>query len=84
MNFVLTGFKERALSRLDMLPPDGRHKKEWCPLEMPVADYSLPLTAAGRAYAQLYQERMRPGLKWTWEHMPASLRSLIALLIVRL
>jgi hypothetical protein len=38
----------------------------------------------GRTYAAVYQEHIRPGLQWTWQHMPASLRSLLALLLVRL
>jgi CelD/BcsL family acetyltransferase involved in cellulose biosynthesis len=84
MDFILSGFKERALQRLDMLPPAAHHKSEWCPSEIGVADYTLPLTEAGRAYAEVYQERIRPSLRWTWEHMPASLRSLLALLFVRL
>jgi CelD/BcsL family acetyltransferase involved in cellulose biosynthesis len=84
MDFLLAGFKERALLRLDMLPPAAQHKREWCPSQVCVADYALPLTELGRTYAAVYQERIRPGLQWTWQHMPASLRSLLALLLVRL
>jgi CelD/BcsL family acetyltransferase involved in cellulose biosynthesis len=84
LEFVLSGFKERGLTRLDMLPPGAHDKAEWCSAAVGVADYTLPLTHAGRLYAELYQERIRPRLRWTWQHMPASLRSLIAALLLRL
>jgi CelD/BcsL family acetyltransferase involved in cellulose biosynthesis len=84
LDFVLSGFKERGLSRLDMLPPGSHNKAEWCSANVGVADYTLPLTRAGRLYAELYQERLRPGLRWTWQHMPASIRSLVAALLLRL
>jgi hypothetical protein len=47
-----------------------------------VADYSIPLSAAGRAYAGLYQERFRPALKRAFNHLPVTLRSLIAVVFV--
>jgi hypothetical protein len=53
-----------------MLPPGGRHKSDWCRSEVQVADYTLPLTRAGRLYAELYQERVRPALQWSWHHLP--------------
>lgn len=84
MDFCLSGFAERGFTRLDMLPPAGRHKAEWCDQEMPVADYTLPLTPAGRLYAALYQERFRPFVHLAWQHTPTSLRSLISALVLRL
>jgi CelD/BcsL family acetyltransferase involved in cellulose biosynthesis len=84
LDFVLSGFKERGLQRVDMLPPAGRHKREWCGAEMGVADYTVPLTEAGRIYAEVYQERLRPGLQSAWGRMPASLRTLLAALLLRL
>jgi CelD/BcsL family acetyltransferase involved in cellulose biosynthesis len=84
MHFVLSSFKERGLQRVDMLPPAGRHKAEWCRSEVGVADYTLPLSEAGRLYAIVYQERVRPGLQRVWKRMPLSLRSLIAALLLRL
>ena len=48
-----------------MLPPAGRHKSDWCREETGVGDYSLPLTGAGRLYADLYQARLRPALNRT-------------------
>jgi CelD/BcsL family acetyltransferase involved in cellulose biosynthesis len=84
MEHVVSGFHERRLSRLDMLPPAGRHKSEWCRLETGAADYTLPLSRAGRAYAEIYQERLRPALKRGFELMPAPLRSLATALLIRL
>jgi CelD/BcsL family acetyltransferase involved in cellulose biosynthesis len=83
MQFVVSGFKTRGFDRLDMLPPGGRHKSDWCKEEMEVADYTLPLTRAGRLYAELYQERLRPTLKRAWDATPAPLRSLAAALFLR-
>ena len=67
-----------------MLPPAGRHKGEWCTLETGAADYTLPLSRTGHAYAEIYQERVRPALKRGFEMMPAPLRSLATALFIRL
>jgi CelD/BcsL family acetyltransferase involved in cellulose biosynthesis len=82
MDFCVSGFWERGIKRLDMLPPAARHKTDWCPFETEVADYTLPLSARGRAYAKVYQERMRPALKGAWYHLPSTVRSLAAALLV--
>ena len=82
MDFCISSLWERGLGRIDMLPPAGRHKSDWCRSETDVADYTLPLTASGRAYAELYQERLRPALRHTWQHLPTKLRSLTATLLV--
>ena len=67
-----------------MLPPAGRHKKDWCRDAMGVADYALPLTSAGRLYAEIYQEKVRPALKRAFERLPTPLRSLVAALLVNI
>ena len=82
MDFCISGFRERGLKRIDMLPPDGRHKADWCEAAVAVADYTLPLGQIGRAYAGLYQERLRPKLEWCWYHLPAGVRSLAATLLL--
>lgn len=84
MDLLVAGFKERALQRIDMLPPTGQDKSELCHSEIGTADYTLPLSGVGRAYAALYRERGRLALQWTWQHLPASLRSLLATLLLRL
>lgn len=84
MEYCVSGFSERAIGRIDMLPPAGAHKSDWCPEAVGVADYTLPLSRAGCAYAEIYWERFRPTLKKTFERMPASLRSLAAALFVRI
>ena len=75
MNFYIERFKERGVERIDMLPPGGRHKSDWCRYETAVADYTLPLGGVGRAYAALYQERLRPALQRTWQRLPDALRT---------
>jgi CelD/BcsL family acetyltransferase involved in cellulose biosynthesis len=82
MDCYLSRFHERQITALDMLPPSSRHKTDWCPSETFVADYTLPLTRAGRAYAELYQELARPALIWTWQHLPTGIRSLAAAALV--
>jgi CelD/BcsL family acetyltransferase involved in cellulose biosynthesis len=84
MEFCVSGFKERGLQRIDMLPPDGRHKKDWCDSAAGVADYALPLTPTGRLYAEIYPERVRPTLKQAFLKLPGPLRSLLAALFVAL
>jgi CelD/BcsL family acetyltransferase involved in cellulose biosynthesis len=78
MNDYVSRFRERGLQRIDMLPPGGQHKADWCRLESGVADYTLPLTALGRAYASGYQERLRPALQRIWQDLPDGIRSLVA------
>jgi CelD/BcsL family acetyltransferase involved in cellulose biosynthesis len=82
IDFGLSGFRERGLTCLDMLPPEGRHKSDWCSASVAVADHTLPLTFAGRVYVSVYQERVRPALQWSWRHLPTSLRSLAVGLLV--
>ena len=82
MDFCISMSLERGLKRIDMLPPGGRHKSDWCRSESTVADYTLPLTPTGHAYAKLYQEHFRPALRRTWQSMPGALRSLIAARII--
>jgi CelD/BcsL family acetyltransferase involved in cellulose biosynthesis len=84
MEFCVSGFKERGMERLDMLAPAGQHKSEWCHEETGVGDYSLPLTGAGRLYADLYQARLRPALSKVWHSLPTTLRSLATALFVRI
>jgi CelD/BcsL family acetyltransferase involved in cellulose biosynthesis len=82
MSFCFSQFRQRGLERIDMLPPAGNHKSDWCAFETSVADYTLPLTRSGRAYAELYQERLRPALQRTWYHLPDGIRSLAAAFFV--
>lgn len=82
MSFYLAQFRARGIDCVDMLPPLGRHKTDWCSSETRVADYTLPLTRVGRAYAGLFQERLRPGLRRTWYAIPDGVRSLAAALFV--
>jgi CelD/BcsL family acetyltransferase involved in cellulose biosynthesis len=82
MNFYVSRFRERGLQRIDMLPPGGRHKSDWCRFETDVADYTLPLSAAGRAYAALYRERLRPALQRAWQNLPAAIRTRAAAIFV--
>jgi CelD/BcsL family acetyltransferase involved in cellulose biosynthesis len=84
MDYCIAGMRGRGLHRIDMLPPAGRHKTDWCPDETAVADYSLPLTGVGRLYADLYQAHIRPALYRTWHGLPTSVRSRISALFVRL
>jgi len=84
MEFCISGFRERRFERVDMLPPAGRHKSDWCPEATGVADYTLPLTSVGRLYAEVFQEKVRPAMKRTWARTPEAVRSLVAALFVKL
>jgi CelD/BcsL family acetyltransferase involved in cellulose biosynthesis len=76
INDYVSRFRERGVERIDMLPPGGRHKADWCRFETGVADYTLPLTALGRAYASGYQRHLRPALQRIWQELPGGVRSL--------
>jgi len=84
LNFCISSLWERGIEKFDMLAPAGGHKSEWCRDEVGVADYSIPLSASGRLYAELYQERIRPALARAWHGMPAPLRSLAAALLIQI
>jgi CelD/BcsL family acetyltransferase involved in cellulose biosynthesis len=84
MDFYISGFKQRGIQRVDMLPPLDRHKTDWCRGQTEVADFNLPLTRTGRAYAELYQERFRPALRRAWGNLPDGVRSLVAALLVHI
>jgi CelD/BcsL family acetyltransferase involved in cellulose biosynthesis len=84
MDFYASRFKERGIGRIDMLPPVDRHKTDWCRLQTEVADYNVPLTRTGRAYAGVYQERFRPALRSAWGALPDGVRSLAAALLVHI
>jgi CelD/BcsL family acetyltransferase involved in cellulose biosynthesis len=84
MDFYVARCKEREIGRIDMLPPVDRHKTDWCRFETAVADYTLPFTYAGRAYAEYYQERLRPALRRAWYRLPDNVRSLASTLFVNI
>ena len=78
LDFCFASIRARGGTRVDMLPPAGEHKAVWCDGEIAVADYTLPLSMRGLAYARIVQERLRPALSWTWHHLPAPLRTFLA------
>jgi CelD/BcsL family acetyltransferase involved in cellulose biosynthesis len=82
MDFYLSAFDKRGLTCIDMLPPSSRHKTDWCDAETKVGDYTLPLTQRGRVYAEVYQERLRPGLQKAWKRLPDWARSAAAAVLV--
>lgn len=82
LNFCFERERERRTRLVDMLPPAGEHKTLWCDSAVEVADYLLPLTGPGTLFA-LARERALPAAEWTWHHLPAGVRSLVARHILR-
>lgn len=61
---------------LDLLSPLADYKMDWADAAVPVADYALPLTIAGRLFIEAWLVRLRPRLKVIAPRLPAQLRRL--------
>ena len=70
--------KEAGVAALDLLAPKADYKMEWADGTVPVADYTLPLTWAGRIYGSIYLGFLRERSKSALEHLPLSVRKLAA------
>lgn len=54
---------QTGIHTLDFLAPRHEYKSEWCDGAVRVVDYALPVTLVGKAYARVYLEHVREGLK---------------------
>jgi CelD/BcsL family acetyltransferase involved in cellulose biosynthesis len=75
---VLDWCAENGIHRYDMMAPRSRNKSEWQSGEVLVADYALPLTLAGRAYAATVLGRIEPALRNAFYALPPPIRSAIS------
>ena len=82
MDFYLSKFRERGISRVDMLPPRDRHKTDWCDTEVGVEDYVIALSPRGRLYGDVYQKRVRPYLSRSWKRLPDTVRSCLTAILI--
>lgn len=61
----------------DFMAPADAYKLDWTDSTVPVADWALPLTISGRAFARLYLGFAREHLKRTLEATPVELRKMV-------
>jgi CelD/BcsL family acetyltransferase involved in cellulose biosynthesis len=66
------------VTRYDMLAPRSRNKSEWQSGEVPVMDFALPLSAAGRFYVEAILKRLLPAARGAFYALPAKVRSAVA------
>lgn len=72
---------QSGAATLDLLAPKADYKMEWADGTVPVADYTVPLTWAGRIYGSLYLGFLRERFKSALEHLPLSVRRLAATML---
>ncbi len=70
--------KAEGIETFDLLAPGDAYKLDWADGSVGVADYSVPVSRAGRAYTALYLGAVRTFLKTGLAAMPASLRRVVA------
>jgi CelD/BcsL family acetyltransferase involved in cellulose biosynthesis len=63
---------------LDLLAPGAAYKFEWADRSVDVGDCAFGLSRAGKLYAALYLERLRPAAKALVEQLPKAVRRHIA------
>lgn len=66
----------QGIKTYDLLGHPADYKESWSNRTLGLAAYALPVTLAGRAYADLWTARIRPGLKQIYERLPHQLRRL--------
>ncbi len=77
MDFGFSQERRRGASIVDMLPPDGEHKHDWCAGQVGVADYPLPLNARGAVLATV-DHAFQAARRWVWDQLPPTFRSALA------
>ncbi|MEO8685045.1 MAG: GNAT family N-acetyltransferase [Devosia sp.] len=83
MDFTLASVRSRGVGLVDMFPPASESKSIWCDREVAVADYVMPLTLKGRVHAGLYQQKLRPLLRWSYYRLPDAMRRAFARRLLR-
>lgn len=78
LEHVMRAAERDGIAMVDLLPPTAEYKMQWADGIMPVADYALALTAAGRIYKVLAEEVARPLVKSVFTALPVALRQRLA------
>ncbi len=80
---VIRACHERGIAVADFLMPAVPYKFTWTNEAMPVADYTLALSARAGIHTELWTGRMRPMLKRLALRLPTRMRSRMARLVLR-
>ncbi len=75
---------ENGIKRCDMLAPRSRNKSEWQSGEVTVLDFALPMTPGGRLYLRTALTKIEPAFREAFYALPASVRSALAGLALRM
>ncbi|MBZ8132457.1 hypothetical protein CLD20_04140 [Afifella sp. IM 167] len=66
---------ESGVEVYDLLGDPSSYKIDWCNVTTPIFAYQASASLKGRAYLDIWHDRLRPALKRGFEKMPLSLRS---------
>ncbi|WP_375450838.1 GNAT family N-acetyltransferase [uncultured Devosia sp.] len=83
MNLTLASVRTRGGAMVDLFPPASENKAIWCDRDIAVADYVLALTLKGRVHAVLFQQKLRPLLRWGYYRLPDAVRQTFARRLLR-
>ena len=75
---MLQGAIADGIATFDFLAPAAPYKFEWADSTIGIADYSVPVSVAGRLYHDLYLRALRPWLQRLAKNGPAPIRRLIS------
>ena len=82
-DFTFMAARERGTRTVDLLPPDGEHKRAWSNGEVGVADYALALSVKGAFYS-FARQCTESSARWIWNHLPGPLRAFVATRLLKL
>ena len=71
---------ETGVQTIDFLAPRHDYKNEWCDGAVRVADYALPVTLVGMAYARIYLKHVRERLKTLVKSAPKRGAGMVAVI----
>jgi len=66
---------EAGIEVYDLLGDPSSYKVDWCNVTTPLASYNAAASLTGRAYLDIWHDRLRPALKRSFEKMPLALRA---------
>ncbi|MCP8897064.1 GNAT family N-acetyltransferase [Shinella daejeonensis] len=76
MDMTVCWLIEKGVATYDLLANPADYKESRSNRTLALETYALPANLAGRAYANLWTARLRPGLKQLYEILPHRLRQL--------
>jgi CelD/BcsL family acetyltransferase involved in cellulose biosynthesis len=77
MEMTVCRLIDNGVYAYDLLANPADYKQSWSNREIVLKTFAIPFSWKGRAYAELWLNRLRPALKRTWGTVPVALRRMI-------